>query len=254
MAFYIFKIKHFPFPKPLILFYLLIITSFFSVPSPFTSALDFNFPNFVYDSDIGYENAFVEGSLIQLTDGSDPVGSGVGRATYVNPMHLWDKASGNLTDFTTDFSFGIDSQNIESTEGGGLAFFLAPNGSTIPKNVNQGAGMGLARDDQLLNSTDNPFVAVEFDIYSNEPWDSPGEHVGIDINSMKSVAKVSFFNAYYPAIVARISYNSSSHNLSVIWNYEYPYYVNDTWVYPNQSLSYNVDRSEEHTSELQSLV
>jgi hypothetical protein len=107
-------------------------------------------------------------------------------------MHLWDKASGNLTDFTTYFSFVINSQNSESTGGGGLAFFLAPNGSTIPNNVNQGAGLGLARDDQLLSSTDNPFVAVEFDIYSNQPWDSPGEHVGIDINSMKSVANVSW--------------------------------------------------------------
>jgi hypothetical protein len=41
-------------------------------------------------------------------------------------MHLWDKASGNLTDFTTNFSFVIDSQN-NTNYGDGLAFFLAPN-------------------------------------------------------------------------------------------------------------------------------
>jgi hypothetical protein len=110
MAFYIFKIKHFPFPKPLILFYLLIITSFFSEPSPFTSALNFSFPNFTSgDSRIKCDReAFVEDSVIQLTGNSFTVRSELqGRATYFNPMHLWDKASGNLTDFTTHFSFPL---------------------------------------------------------------------------------------------------------------------------------------------------
>jgi hypothetical protein len=129
MAFYIFKIKHFPFSKPLILLYLLIITSFVSIPSPFTSALSFNFTSFSPgDSDIRYDTAFAEDSVIQLTGNSLPVRSGlVGRATYVSPMHLWVKASGNLTDFATNFTFVINSQNSESTGGGGLAFFLAPN-------------------------------------------------------------------------------------------------------------------------------
>jgi hypothetical protein len=113
MAFYIFKIKHFPFPKPVILIYLLIITSFFSEPSPFTN---FNFSNFTFgDSGIKYERAFVEDSVIRLTGNSSTVRSYIqGRATYFNPMHLWDKASGNLTDFTTHFSFVINSQNKNS--------------------------------------------------------------------------------------------------------------------------------------------
>ena len=43
---------------------------------------------------------------------------------------------------------------------------------------------------------DNPFVAVEFDIYSNDYLDPPGEHVGIesiDLNSLKSVATISWY-------------------------------------------------------------
>ncbi|XP_059447428.1 L-type lectin-domain containing receptor kinase IX.2-like [Corylus avellana] len=185
MAFYIFKIKAFPFPKPLFLFYLLIITSFFSVPSPFTSALNFSFPNFTRDdSRIRYHGAFPEDEVIQLTGDSYTVSSGLqGRATYFNPMHLWDKASGNLTDFTTHFIFAIDSQN-KTNYGDGFAFFLAPTGSTIPiYNVKEGATMGLAKDDLVLNSTDNPFFAVEFDIYPNEPWDPPGEHVAATGNT-----------------------------------------------------------------------
>jgi hypothetical protein len=99
-------------------------------------------------------------------------------------------ASGNLTDFTTNFTFVIDSQG-KSNYGDGLSFFLAPNGSITPPNVGEGGPMGLTNNYEPLNSTDNPFVAVEFDIFSNE-WDPPGEHVGIDINFMLSIANVSW--------------------------------------------------------------
>jgi hypothetical protein len=170
MAFYIFKIKHFPFPKPVILIYLLIITSFFSEPSPFTN---FNFSNFTFgDPLIKYERAFVEDSVIRLTGNSSTVRSYIqGRDTYFNPMHLWlwDKASGNLTNFTTHFSFVINSPNKSTLCGDGLAFFLAANGSTILDVTGDGGAMG------LITLATDPFVAVEFDIFSNE-WNLPGEH------------------------------------------------------------------------------
>jgi hypothetical protein len=87
--------------------------------------------------------------------------------------------------------FVIDSQN-RTSYGDGLAFFLAPpNGSTIP-DVSLGGAMGLTKYNEIFNSTDNAFVAVEFDIFSNT-WDPPGVHVGIDINSMLSVSNVPWF-------------------------------------------------------------
>nr|POE62085.1 l-type lectin-domain containing receptor kinase ix.1 [Quercus suber] len=98
-------------------------------------------------------------------------------------MQLWDKDSGNLTDFTTHFSFAIDSQNIRSVYGDGIAFFLAPVGSKIPLLTKGGSTMGLSRDDQALDLVDNPFVAVEFDIYSNDYLDPPGEHVAVGLGS-----------------------------------------------------------------------
>jgi serine/threonine protein kinase len=233
MAFYIFKIKR--------LFSLLMITGLFSVvPSPFTStaAISFNITSFNFvDSPIRYERAFPEEQLLQLTGNKDNLVFQVGRATYFSPMHLWDKASGKLTDFTTNFSFVIDSQQ-KTSYGDGLAFFLAPNGSTIP-NVTQGGAMGLTNDNEPLNSTDNPFVAVEFDIYSNT-WDPPGVHVGIDINSMLSVANVSWLGGNISIMggrinEARINYNSSSHNLSVLFTG----LINNATVW--RSLSYNID-------------
>jgi serine/threonine protein kinase len=240
MACYSYKINHFPFPKPLILFYLLlIVTDFFSPLRPFTSALIFfNFTSFdSCDPPLRCERAFAQYQVIQLTGNQVQTGN-VGRATHVSPMHLWDKASRNLTDFTTHFSFVIDSQN-NSNYGDGLVFFLAPNGSTILDD-SEGGSMGLARLNQSLNTTVNHFVAVEFDIFSNRPYDPPGVHVGIDINSMQSVANVSWWGANISIMEkrkneARISYNSSSRNLNVLF----------TGLKNNaiewQSLSYNID-------------
>ena len=82
---------------------------------------------------------------------------------------------------------------------------------------------------------------MESYIFSNER-DPPGEHVGIDINSLKSVANVSWLrnntimgrNQYYEAW---ISYNSCSQNLSVVFTG----YKNNVGV--NLSVSYIVDLS-----------
>ncbi|XP_059446411.1 L-type lectin-domain containing receptor kinase IX.1-like [Corylus avellana] len=99
--------------------------------------------------------------------------------------------------------------------------------------------MGLARDYQPLNSTENTFAVVEFDIYSNE-YDPRGQHVGIDIKSMLSVATVSWQGSRISIMDGRIneawiSCNSSSHNLSVLFTG----LINNATVW--QSLSYIVD-------------
>ena len=69
--------------------------------------------------------------------------------------------------------------------------------------------------------------------------DPPGEHVGIDINSIKSVANVSWLSniTIMEGISTEvwISYNSSSHNLSVVFT-DFKYNVT-----VKQSLSYIVD-------------
>jgi hypothetical protein len=99
-----------------------------------------------------------------------------------------------------------------------MAFFLAPYGSKMP-NATKGRSMGLTLDDQAMNSTEtNPFVAVEFDIYHNS-FDPPHEHAGIDINSMRSVANVTWLADIQHGKLneAWVSYNASSLNLSVVF-------------------------------------
>ncbi|XP_007042796.2 PREDICTED: L-type lectin-domain containing receptor kinase IX.1 [Theobroma cacao] len=198
---------------------LLTITVLFCLITPYTNTLSFNFTSFYpNDNNITYErSAYPANEVIQLTTNQRDVlmTASVGRATYSKTLHLWDKASGNLTDFSTSFTFVIDSQN-RSAYGDGIAFFLAPAGSKIPDNVTKGGTLGLASDGMELNTTVNRFVAVEFDIYKN-PWDPEHEHVGININSMKSMTNITWWGDIMAGKTneAWISYDSSTQNLSV---------------------------------------
>ena len=59
MVVFNFKIEHFLFPELINLCYLIMITYFFSILTPFTSAISFNFTGFSsYDSNITYARAF----------------------------------------------------------------------------------------------------------------------------------------------------------------------------------------------------
>ncbi|XP_074330940.1 L-type lectin-domain containing receptor kinase IX.1-like [Apium graveolens] len=204
---------------------------------PFAATLSFTLNNFNPNiGNISFErNATLASNTIQLT--SDL--AFMGRATYSQHMNLWDDTSKKLTDFTTHFSFVINSQN-QTKYADGIVFFLAPVGSKIPRTATKGGSLGLTTDEQLLNSTDNPFVAVEFDVYTNPGWDPVGEHVGIDLSSMKSVTNVSWLGGKSSVLdgfknEAWITYQSTSRNLTVIFTA----LSNNRKI--NQSLSYIVD-------------
>ncbi|KAJ6424519.1 hypothetical protein OIU84_025322 [Salix udensis] len=212
-------------PVPFLLF---VFSTLFTLIIPSAGGLSFSFTGFSPgDPNITYEgNASSSGGAIQLTTNRRDANLNLssGRATYHRPMQLWDKASGNLTDFTTHFSFSIDSQ-YKSPYGDGLAFFLGPEELPPLLFQGEGLGLGLLRNNQPLNTTDNQFVAVEFDIFQNG-FDPPGEHVGIDINSMKSVNNITWECDIRggKTTEAWISYNSSTNNLSV----SFTGYINNT--------------------------
>nr|GMD08798.1 L-type lectin-domain containing receptor kinase IX.1-like [Ipomoea batatas] len=182
---------------------------------PFVQSLSFNFERFRPSNvkNITFERTSVANNSIQLTSNQQ---TRIGRATYAEPLHLWDKASGDLSGFNTHFAFVIDS-NGNTKYGDGFAFFLAPAGSRIPPNATKGAGFGLVNDDESLNSS-NPFVAVEFDIHMNV-YDTEQKQVGIDVNSVLSIATATWF----PNIEegkqgeAWIDYDPRSMNLSVVF-------------------------------------
>ncbi|PIN26209.1 Serine/threonine protein kinase [Handroanthus impetiginosus] len=127
-----------------------------------------------------------------------------------------DSKTKKIADFTTHFSFTIDTQN-RSHYGTGIAFFLAPVGFHIPAN-SAGAFLG------LFNKRTPDVSQTQI-------------HVGINKNSIKSSVTVPWnvtLHSGEPAD-AWIVYNSTTRNLSVSWSYR-----ND----PNSSLSYQIDLKE----------
>ncbi|XP_074381266.1 L-type lectin-domain containing receptor kinase IX.1-like [Apium graveolens] len=159
----------------------------------------------------------------------------VGQAIYAQTVQIWDSDSQKLSDFTSHFTFTIDTQS-RSTYGHGLAFFLAPVGFQIPPNSN-GGFLGLFNTSNS-HSSGNQIVAVEFDSYSNSEWDPLYEHVGINNNSISSSVTTPWNASLHSGDTADVwvLYNATTKNLSVFWSYkENPNFQK------NSTLSYQID-------------
>ncbi|KAG2696083.1 hypothetical protein I3760_07G042000 [Carya illinoinensis] len=160
----------------------------------------------------------------------------VGRAIYFERVPLWDSDTGKLSDFSTHFSFTIDTQN-RSIYGHGIAFFLAHVGFDVPLN-SAGGFLGLFNTTNS-DSSQNQIVLVEFDSsYLNQEWDPEVEHVGINNNSIASATYTPWNASFHSGDTADawITYNASTKNLSVSWKYQ-------TTPNPqeNTSLAYEID-------------
>ncbi|VYS54776.1 unnamed protein product [Arabidopsis thaliana] len=107
-----------------------------------------------------------------------------GHAFYTKPIRFKDSPNGTVSSFSTSFVFAIHSQ-IAILSGHGIAFVVAPNASLPYGNPSQ--YIGLFNITNNGNETNHVF-AVELDtIVSTEFNDTNDNHVGIDINSLKSV-------------------------------------------------------------------
>ncbi|WOL15182.1 L-type lectin-domain containing receptor kinase IX.1-like [Canna indica] len=201
---------------------------FLSMLIPMASSLSFNISSFDQEAmlkinlegdALGDEAVANDTTLMLTKDGANLGGSA--RATYSDPLLLWDAKTGELTDFTTEFSFTINSSQENHADG--LAFFLTKFGSSMPV-FSKGGYLGLFSNSTSVNSTSDSTVAVEFDTFSNHEkdiGDPIGEHLGIDINSIRSSANVSWNSSTREGKVAnaRVDYNSSTYNLSVFVTY-----------------------------------
>ncbi|RWR74085.1 L-type lectin-domain-containing protein [Cinnamomum micranthum f. kanehirae] len=193
----------------------------FFLLTPSTESLSFritsfdpNATNIIYEGDAVPFNGEIRMNRVDYI-------TRVGRATHSEHVHIWDPDNGNLTDFTTNFSFIIDTLNRSvGTYGNGLVFFLAPVDSEIPsKSV--GGFLGLFNTTFLLSPSKNKILGVEFDSNSNPAWDPPGEHVGFIINSLSSAEYVSWNASMHSLDVAnaQVSYKSSTKKLNLILTY-----------------------------------
>lgn len=209
---------------------------------PVASSVSFNYsifptntPNITFEGD-----AFPSNDVLQLTknQADNNLTRSAGRATYSQPVIIWDVKTRRLTDFTTHFSFIIKALN-SSNNGDGLTFFFAPLDSTIPDNSTDGY-LALFNPETANNKTANQIVAVEFDSFKNF-WDPSSDHLGIDVNSVVSVVTFDWKSSIKNGSRANawVSYNSGTQNLSVLLTFEdKPVFIG------NSSLCYIVDLRE----------
>jgi Legume lectin domain len=102
-----------------------------------------------------------------------------GHALLPSPIRF-----GTITSsFSTTFVFAIISEYIDLS-GHGFAFFISPSKNLSTASPNQFLGL---LSDQNNGNLSNHIFAIEFDTVSNFEFnDINDNHVGIDINSLKS--------------------------------------------------------------------
>ncbi|KAJ4780836.1 receptor lectin kinase [Rhynchospora pubera] len=146
-----------------------------------------------------------------------------GRAFYNQPMLLWDNTTGEVTSFSTSFSFKVTSS--KNQYGDGFAFFL----SEYPPPTTDAAGgsLGLFNDSTLFIESANHILAVEFDTFYNgwDPLESNNvtvSHIGIDINKINSTVYKIIPNYLFidNNMTAQISYNNLTQNMSLFLSRE----------------------------------
>ncbi|KAM0022337.1 putative protein kinase RLK-Pelle-L-LEC family [Helianthus debilis subsp. tardiflorus] len=164
----------------------------------------------------------------------------VGQAIYYDTVPIWDRKSRKLTDFTTHFTFIIDTLG-SSLYGHGLAFFLAPVTFQIPPN-SPGGFLGLFNT-TYTDSSLNQMIVIEFDSFVNPEWDPLYEHVGINKNSIHSAVYTAWNASLHSgdSADAWVSYNATTQLLNLRWSYGAG---NDSQGNENTSLSYQVDLRE----------
>ncbi|KAL8512537.1 hypothetical protein ACS0TY_018864 [Phlomoides rotata] len=139
--------------------------------------------------------------LTQTDTSGMAMGNSAGRVLYLQPI--------KLQSFETTLTFKIKPSSDGAADG--LAFFIAPVNTTIPSGAT-GGNLGIFHS----AGTTSSLFAVEFDTYVNEAWDPKDRHIGIDINSRKSVSTTSFDSGTGELVTAQIYYNSKTTTISVV--------------------------------------
>nr|BAI40364.1 lectin [Apios americana] len=171
-----------------------------------------NEPNLIFQGDA---KASSTGVLeVTKTVNGVPVMGSIGRVLYSSPFHVWDSQTKTTASFVAHLTFVIASPpNVSPADG--LAFFITPPNSPLPKDSG-GGFLGLFGEGKV-NDTSHQTVAVEFDTCYNMNWDPSGSryHIGIDVNSIKSVATVPWVFRNGEVADAVITYFGDTNYLSV---------------------------------------
>lgn len=189
---------------------------------PSVAPLSFSIGSFDTDlRDILYEGvATLAYGYVDLTPGIAPPHFQVGRIQYSKPVRIWDPLTGRQADFSTHFSFTIETDG-SAQYSDGITFFLAPAGISIPPN-SAGGFLGLFNASTANEGPRNQIVMVEFDTYVNPEFDPPVHHIGINTNRPSSLVYAGWDPGLHSgkATDVLVTYNSTSKNLSVVWSFD----------------------------------
>ncbi|VAH36534.1 unnamed protein product [Triticum turgidum subsp. durum] len=157
------------------------------------SCLQFTYPSFNTGNrdDFSFSpGSAISNNSLQITPSNGNMSHKSGRVVYAKEtLKLWNAKRTALTSFRTEFVLNIIPQGgglNGSGTGEGMAFFLTNNPS-LPSD-SSGQWLGLTN-----NKTDgapaNRIVAVEFDTRRSFEAEMDGNHVGLDLNSVRSVGQ-----------------------------------------------------------------
>ncbi|XP_065856806.1 probable L-type lectin-domain containing receptor kinase S.5 [Euphorbia lathyris] len=170
---------------------LLILTGFLSISFPQGDCFYFNFSSFnesnrgqILLSSAASTIAF-DAIQVTLDVMGLPINDLSGRTLYNKPFKLWGKAQ-KVASFNTTFVLNI--QNMSNPGGEGLAFILTADPNVPPNSHGQWLGIV---DPNLNGSSQSRTVAIEFDTRKSFPQDLDDDHVGLDVNSVYSLAQFS---------------------------------------------------------------
>ncbi|XP_042486334.1 L-type lectin-domain containing receptor kinase IV.1-like [Macadamia integrifolia] len=149
-----------------------------------------NDPDFTYNG-FGRVNMSLDG-VAQITNNGllmlvNSTKQQKGHAFYPHPLHIMNSSTGSVVSFSTTFVFAMFTQFI-SLGGTAMAFVIAPSrdfSGALPASY-----IGLFNT-TTIGKTSNHVIAIELDCIKNPEFnDIDGNHVGVDINDLKSVKSV----------------------------------------------------------------
>uniref|UniRef100_A0ACD5Y2V9 Uncharacterized protein n=1 Tax=Avena sativa TaxID=4498 RepID=A0ACD5Y2V9_AVESA len=188
------------------------------VPHVTSLSFDYNFsrPNVFAGADLKYWNDSAPAlDRIDLTNSSRSWSTG--RVAHGQPVSLWDDSTGKVASFTTNFTFFVKPVNSSSPASDGMAFFVGPYPSSMPKDA-AGGFLALFNNRENGANTFPPTLGVEFDAVHNE-WDPNGtnNHLGINVNDIRSKEYMPLPDGSFNGIMsASIKYDAKASMLSGI--------------------------------------
>lgn len=141
--------------------------------------------------------ATISNGALQVTPdsaGNFSLSNRSGRILLNQSFTLWknhtSKTQSHIASFKSSFIVNLYRMSGSPYPGEGLAFLIAPNLSLPSDSHGQYLGLTNAASD---GSAGNKIVAVELDTFK-EAFDPDDNHLGLDVNSVRSVKTVSLSN------------------------------------------------------------